>query len=184
MKQKIHTYYLNKYYNMKYILTIISLMITLSSFAQAEAENFYLVDGKMSWQKAYSTDKSQEEVLSYFENSKIFKVVKIENNQVVGKLKRHVVDPNKTGVAGVPPIINKTDFSGEISIQYRVKEKDYVVSFTSLVFVGNGEILGKNEEQPFEEQFVSKSSGKYRPGFLVKPKTVYNTTFIPIFEIK
>jgi hypothetical protein len=169
---------------MKYLLILISLSFSLTLFAQAEDENFYLADGKMSWQKSYPTEKTKEEIITFFENSKIFKVVKIENNQIVGILKPHAVDPNKTGVAGVPPIINKTDFKGDVVIQYRVKEKDYVVSFTSLVFVGNGEVLAKNEEQAFEEQFVSKSSGKYRPGFLVKPKTVYNTTFIPIFEIK
>lgn len=169
---------------MKYILTLIITLLTISLFAQAEDQNFYLVDANMSWQKAYSTDKSKDQVLAYFENSDIFKKVVIENGQIVGKLDKHAVDPNKTGIPGVPPIINKTDFIGDIVIRYRAKEKDYVVQFTNLTMVGRGDLLKKNEEQVFEVQFVSKSSGKYRPGFLKRPKEVYNTTFTPIFEMK
>jgi hypothetical protein len=168
---------------MKYLLGLIALLLALNIFAQAEAENFYLNDAKISWQKAYDTEKTQEQVLSYFENSKIFKVVKIENNQIVGKLKPHATDPNKTGVAGIPPIVNKTDFNGDVVIQYRTKEKDYVVSFTNIHFVGRGDFLDKNEEQAFEEQYVSKSNYKYRPGFLKNPKEIYNTTFSELFKL-
>lgn len=169
---------------MKYILVLITLFFALNSFAQAEAENFYLVDGKISWQKSYVTDKGKEEVLTYFENSNIFKKVVIENGQIIGKLKNHATDPNKTGESNVPDIVNKTDFIGDVVIRYRSKEKDYVVQFTSLKVVGRGDYLKKKEEQPFENHFVSKSTGKYRPGFLKSPKEVYNLTFTPIFEIK
>lgn len=168
---------------LKLIITFILLFITVGVYAQAQDQNFYLNDGKISWQKAYATEKSKEEVYAYFENSELFSVVKLEKNQVVAKLNPHAVDPNITGVAGVPPIVNKTDFAGDVMIEYRAKEKDYVVSFMNMVFVGRGDFLKKKERQAFEEQFVSKSNYKYRPGFLKRPKKVYNTTFTPLFEM-
>lgn len=169
---------------MKYFSAIILLLFTSNIFSQAQDQNFYLVDAKISWQKAYPTEKNKEEVLSYFENSDIFKKATNENGQIIGKLNVFSIDPNKTGEANVPDVVNKNDFTGDVSIQYRAKEKDYVVQFTNLKMVGTGEYLKKKEEQDFEVQFVSKSSGKYRPGFLKSPKKVYNTTFTPIFEIK
>lgn len=169
---------------MKYFIFSLILFFSLNTFSQAEDQNFYLVDAKISWQKSYPTDKSKEEILAYFENSKLFKKVVIEKGQIIGKLKNHATDPNKTGQSNVPDIVNKTDFTGDIVIRYRSKEKDYVVQFTALRVVGRGDYLKKKEEQEFEKHFVSKSTGKYRPGFLKSPKTVYNLTFIPIFELK
>lgn len=169
---------------MKYFIFSLILLFSLNAFSQAEDQNFYLVDGKISWQKSYLTDKSKDEILAYFENSKLFKKVIIENGQIIGKLKNHATDPNKTGVAGVPTIVNKNKFNGDVVIRYRSKEKDYIVQFTNINFFGTGENLKKNSEKPFEEQFYSASTGKYRPGFLKSPKTVYNLTFIPLFEIK
>lgn len=169
---------------MKQLLIIFLLSISLNIFSQAEDQNFYLVDAKISWQKAYTTDKTKDEVLSYFENSDIFKKVTVENGQIIGRLKNHATDPNKTGEANVPDVVNKTDFMGDVVIRYRSKENDYVVQFTNLTMVGRGDYLKKKQEQAFEVQFVSKSSGKYRPGFLKSPKEVYNASFSPIFEIK
>lgn len=169
---------------MKQLLIIIFLIFSLDTFSQAEDQNFYLVDAKISWQKSYPTDKSKEEVLAYFEDADIFKKATVENGQIIGKLNNYATDPNKTGVANVPDIVNKNDFKGDVVIRYRAKEKDYVVQFTNLTMVGRGDFFKKKEEQAFEVQFVSKSSGKYRPGFLKSPKEVYNTTFIPIFEMK
>lgn len=169
---------------MKHLLFILLFSITINSYSQAEDQNFYLVDAKISWQKAYSTEKSKEELLSYFENAKIFKKVSIENGQIIAKLDNHAINLDKTGEANVPDIVNKTDFIGDVVIRYRSKEKDYVVQFTNLTVVGRGDFLKKKEEQSFETHFVSKSTGKYRPGFLRSPKEVYNATFTPIFEIK
>ncbi len=166
-----------------YILTAVALLFSSIVFSQAQDENFYLVEAEISWQKAYSTTKTEAQVFAYFEDSELFSVVKLEGKQLVGRLKNHATDPNKTGVAGVPAIVNKTDFKGNVSIQYRVEEKDYVVYFTNLLVVGRGDFLKKKEEQPFEQHFVSKASGKYRPGFLKKPKKVYNTTFSKLFEL-
>ncbi len=168
---------------MKYLALLFSIAISLNILAQAQDENFYLNDDKLTWQKAYTTDKSKEEVYAYFEQSEIFDKVKIEGNVVVGKLTTFFVDEKKVGVPGVPDIIRKTDFKGDVTIEYRAKEKDYVVSFTNLVFVGRGDFLKKKEEQPFESQFVRVGYNEYRPGFLKKPKEVYNFTISPIFEM-
>lgn len=171
-------------YKLKLTIVIISLLTSIKTFAQAEDQNFYLNDGKISWQKAYSTEKGSEEIYTYFENSELFSIIKRDKDRLIGKLAYQATDPNITGVAGVPPIVNKTDFIADVMIQYRPKEKDYVVALTNLNFVGRGDFLKKKEEQAFEEQFVSKSNYKYRPGFLKRPKEVYNATLTPLFEIK
>ncbi len=168
---------------MRYLGLLLSLLITINVWAQAQDENFYLNDDKLTWQKAYSTDKTKDEIYNYFVESDIFDKVKIEGNLVVGKLAPHLVDEKKVGIPGVPEIIRKNDFIGDVSIEYRAKEKDYVVSFTNLQFLGRGDNLKKKEKQPFENQFVRIGYNKYRPGFLKRPKGVYNFTFTPIFEI-
>jgi len=169
---------------MQYYILLLSLVITSHVFSQAEDENFYLNDNKIIWQKAFSTKKSQEEVYAYFEKSKLFDDFKIENNQIFAKLKPHATDPKKTGVAAVPEVVNKNDFKGMVVIEYRAKEKDYVVTMTDMVLVGRGDFLKKNEEQPFEENYLKKGISEYRPFFVKQVKSVYNTTFLSIFEMK
>lgn len=170
--------------SMKNLITAILVCISFNLFSQAEDDNFYLVDSKISWHKTYKTNKTLEQVLAYFEESDIFKKVKIENNQVFGQLNPHATNPKITGVPGVHPLVNKTDFKGDVNIQYRSKEKEYVVYFTNLTQVGRGDLLKKNEEQTFEQNFLKAGISEYRPYFLKRNKTVYNETFIPIFEIK
>lgn len=169
---------------MKTIFSTLLVLISFTLFSQAQDENFYLNDSKISWSKAYKTDQTKEQVFHYFEDAAIFKVVKIENDQVFGRLEPHATNPKITGVAGVPELVNKTDFTGDVNIQYRPKEKEYVVYFTNLTHVGRGDYLKKREEQSFEENFLKKGLSEYRPYFLKSPKEVYNATFSPIFEMK
>lgn len=164
-------------------LIVLFVLMPVFALAQAEDENFYLNDEKLSWQKAYATDKSMEEVYTYFENSALFEKVRIENKVFYAKLKSQQTDAKKTGIPGVPPIVYKTDYKSDVMIQYRPKEKDYVVSMTDIVFVGRGDFLKKNEKKPFEEEFVRAGETKYRPGFLRKPKKVYNFYFSALFEL-
>lgn len=169
---------------MKHTIFIFLMIFSVNIYAQAEDENFYLNDSKMTWQKAYVTNKSQQEIFAYFEKSKIFKKIIIENNQLIGELEPHATDPKKTGVAAVPVVVNKNDFSGKVIIQYRPKEKDYLVSMTEMVLIGRGDYLPKNEEQPFEEHYLKKGESEYRPFFVKLVKEVYNTTFTEIFDMK
>jgi hypothetical protein len=169
---------------MKYIIATLLVFITLNTFSQAQDENFYLADSKISWSKAYKTDKTQEQILAFFEKSDIFKKVEIINNQLFGELNPHATNPKITGVAGVPKIVNDNDFKGNVSIQYRPKEKEYVVTFDNLMFVGRGNYFKKKEEQLFEDHFLQKDISEYRLYFLKKPKSVYNQTFDKIFMMK
>jgi hypothetical protein len=169
---------------MKHIFLLLSLAFALNGFSQAEDENFYLNDSKITWQKAYATKKTQEEVFAYFEKSKKFDSFKIENNQIFAKLKPHATDPEKTGVAAVPVIVNKNDFKGMVVIQYRAKEKDYLVTMTDMLLVGRGDFFKKNEEQTFEDHYLRKDVSEYRPYFVKQVKSVYNTTFSAIFKMK
>ena len=52
-----------------------------------------------------------------------------------------------------------------------------------LVFYGYGDFLKKGEQKAFEVEFVRAGENKYRPGFLRKPKGVYNFTFSELFEM-
>lgn len=169
---------------MKFILTSTLLFLTLSLLSQAQDENFYLTDSKISWSKAYKTDKTKEQVFKYFEDSELFNEFKIINDQIFAVLKPHATNPKITGVAGVHKIVNDNDFKGDVSIVYRAKEKEYVVTFEKLKFVGRGNYFKKKEEQLFEDHFLQKDISEYRLYFLKKPKTVYNQTFDKIFIIK
>ncbi len=169
---------------MKHIFLLLSLAFALNGFSQAEDENFYLNDSKITWQKAFSTKKTQAEVYAYFEKSKKFDVFKIENNQIFAKLKSHATDPKKTGVAAVPAIVNKNDFKGMVVIQYRPKEKDYLVTMSNMLLVGRGDFFKRNEEQTFEEHYLRKDVSEYRPFFVKQVKSVYNITFSTIFRMK
>jgi len=170
---------------MKNILwLVIFILSTIQTFSQAEDQNFILSDSKIIWQKVYKTNKSKDELIKYFKESEIFSLFKVENNQIIAQLKPHHTDPKKTGVAGVPPLINKTDFIGLVVIDFKEKEKMYRVTFSNINIVGKGELLSKGEKQTFEENFLRKGVSAYRPFFLVKPCKIYNTTFTEIFTIK
>lgn len=169
---------------MKYFFSLIFLSLNLLCLAQAEDENFYLNDAKISWSKSYPTTLSKEAIFAFYEKSKLFDKIKIENGVFYATLKPLATDPKKTGVADVPELVNKTDFKGDVVIQYRAKEKEYVISITNLKVIGRGDFLKKNEEQTFEENYLRKGVSAYRPFFLKLVKSVYNSRFSEVLEMK
>lgn len=166
---------------MKNLLIVITLLITVAVQAQSENENFYLAENAVSWKKVYETTKSKQEVINYFKESGLFWSTETVADTLFCKLKAQHVDETKTGVAGVPSIVNKTAFKGLVRIE--LKDKKYRVIFSNIILVGDGEILKKGEEQSFEYNFLTKENTEYRPGFLKKPNSIYNITFSDLFEI-
>jgi len=55
---------------MKYIILIITLITTLSLSAQ---DNFVLAGGEVSWEKVCESTKTQEEIITHFKNSGLFR---------------------------------------------------------------------------------------------------------------
>ncbi|MCB0381442.1 MAG: hypothetical protein KDD24_09315 [Flavobacteriales bacterium] len=166
---------------MKYLLIAFSLITSISIQAQSENENFYLAENALSWKKVYETTKSKQDVINYFKESGLFWSTETVADTLFCKLKAQHVDETKTGVAGVPAIVNKTAFKGLVRIE--LKDKKYRVIFSNIILVGDGEILKKGEEQTFEYNFLTKENTEYRPGFLKKPNSIYNITFSDLFEI-
>jgi len=166
---------------MKNLLIAFTLLTTIAVQAQSESENFYLAENAVSWKKVYETTKSKQEVINYFKESGLFWSTETVADTLFCKLKAQHVDETKTGVAGVPAIVNKTAFKGLVRIE--LKDKKYRVIFSNIILVGDGEILKKGEEQTFEYNFLTKENTEYRPGFLKKPNSIYNITFSDLFEI-
>lgn len=166
---------------MKFLLIAFSLITSISIQAQSENENFYLSNNEVSWKKVYETTKSKQDVINYFKESGLFWSTETVADTLFCKLKAQHVDETKTGVAGVPAIVNKTAFKGLVRIE--LKDKKYRVIFSNIILVGDGEILKKGEEQTFEYNFLTKENTEYRPGFLKKPNSIYNITFSNLFEI-
>ncbi len=167
---------------MKYLIIVITVLISLKSNGQAEDQNFILNGPNIIWQKVYETKKNKEELITYFKESDIFWFVKTESDTIFTKLKPQKINPVKTGVAGIPPIVNKTTFKGLVKIE--LKDKKYRVTMSNILLIGDGEILKKGEEQTFEENYLNKDKTAYRPFFLKKPKAVYNIHFNELFEIE
>lgn len=167
---------------MKFLIIVFVLLNSINLKAQSEAENFYLSAPEISWKKVYETTKTKQELIDYFKASGLFWSTETIADTMFCKLKPQHVDETKTGVAGVPAIVNKTAFKGLVRIE--LKDKKYRIVFTNIILVGDGEILKKGEEQSFELNFLTKEFTEYRPGFFKKPNTVYNTTFSTLFEIK
>ncbi|MGE0560886.1 MAG: hypothetical protein AB7O47_03650 [Flavobacteriales bacterium] len=166
---------------MKFLIIAFTLITSISIQAQSENENFYLAENAVSWKKVYETTKSKQEVINYFKESDLFWSIETVADTLFCKLKAQHVDETKTGVAGVPAIVNKTAFKGLVRIE--LKDKKYRVIFSNIILVGDGEILKKGEEQTFEYNFLTKENTEYRPGFLKKPNSIYNITFSDLFEI-
>jgi hypothetical protein len=167
---------------MKLTFIIISIFFTLNVFAQAEGANFFLNGSEISWQKVYDAKMTKDELITYFKNFDKFWHVEVVADTIITKLKPQKVDPVKTGVAGIPPLVNKTAYKGLIRIE--LKEKKYRITLKNIILIGDGEILKKGAEQTFEQNFLNKDKTAFRPYFLKKPKTVYNVTFNEIFQIK
>lgn len=167
---------------MKYLIIAFTLFTSITIHAQAESENFYLSDEKISWKKVYETSLTKQDIINYFKKSDLFWSTETVGDTLFCKLKQQRVDPTKTGVAGVPEIVNKTSYKGLVKIE--LKDKKYRIVFTNIILVGDGEIVKKGEEQTLELNFLTKENTEYRPGFLKKPNTIYNITFTDLFEIK
>lgn len=163
---------------MKYIIIIISLITTLSVTAQ---DNFILAGGNVTWEKVYETTKSKEEIISHFEKSGLFKIFKVLDDKIMTTLKPQAIDVDKTGVAGVPPILRKTDYAGTVFISF--KPGKYRITYNKILVVGQGDLVKKGERQSFEMHYVNKDGKAYRKYFLKRPKTIYNEHFDAIFTI-
>lgn len=166
---------------MKNLLIVVVVLTAIG--AKAQTNNFYLSDSKISWQKVYENSKTKTELMNYFTASGIFeKKFKVVVDTIFAKLKPHKTNPDKTGIASVPPVVNKTDFKGLVIIYF--KDNEYKVVFQNILLIGRGDFLKKKEEKPFEEYFVRRTKSEYAPGFLKKPRTIYDTTFNEIFKLK
>ena len=164
---------------MKYLLIALTAIISLTINAQ---ENFHLTSGEVTWEKVYETTKTKEQVIAHFEQSKLFKLFKVEEGKVFATLKPHPIDVDRTGIAGVPEILRKTDFAGDILIRF--KDNKYRITFTKIVLVGHGDVLKKGARQPFEKHYVNKDGKDYRKYFVKKPRTIYNNHFNELFVIE
>jgi len=164
---------------MKYIIITILLITTFNLSAQ---DHFILAGGEVSWEKVYESSKSQEEIIAHFEKSGLFKPFKVEDGKVYAKLKPQPIDVVKTGIAGVPLVLRKTDFAGTIFISF--KPGKYRIFYTKIELVGHGDFIKKGERQAFEDHYVNKDGKAYRKYFLKKPKTIYNEHINALFVIK
>jgi len=115
---------------MKYIIIAIALVTTISLSAQ---DNFVLASGEVSWEKIYESTKTKEQIIAHFENSGLFKPFLVEEGKIMATLKPQAIDVYRTGIAGVPPILRKTDFSGKVFIRF--KEGKYRVTYTKIMLV-------------------------------------------------
>lgn len=163
---------------MKYIIIAISLITTLTLSAQ---DNFVLTEGEVSWEKVYESEKTKEEIIAHFENSGLFKIFKVVDDKILTTLKPQPIDVVKTGIAGVPTILRKTDFAGTVIISF--KPGKYRVSYSKILLVGHGDLIKKGERQAFELHYVNKDGKDYRKYFVKKPRTIYNEHFNEIFTI-
>jgi len=164
---------------MKYIIITLTLITALSLKAQ---DNFVLTGGEVSWIKVYETKKSKEDIITHFKSSGFFKLFKVEDDKVITTLKPQKIDVDKTGLAGVPPILRKTDYAGTVIISF--KPGKYRISYSKIVLVGHGDLIKKGERQPFELHYVNKDGKAYRKYFLKKPIKIYNEHFNELFIIE
>jgi hypothetical protein len=164
---------------MKYIIIAISLFTTISLSAQ---DNFFLASGEVTWEKVYESEKTKEAIIAHFEKSGLFKPFLVEDGKVIATLKPQAIDVDRTGIAGVPPILRKTDFAGTIMIRF--KDGKYRVTYTQIKLVGHGDLIKKGERQAFELHYVNKDGKDYRKYFLKKPRTIYNNHFNELFELE
>ena len=168
---------------MKYLLTTTLLISSFVVNAQKTEDYFQLSNSEMTWEKVYETTKTKEQLIAYFEEYDKFTAVRVVADTILAKLKPQAIeDINVFGVVGLPPLVNKSKYKGLVRIE--IKGSRYRVTFNHLELVGDGEIIKKNEDQTFEENFVRKDVSEYRPFFTKKPKDVYNYWFNTVFEIK
>jgi hypothetical protein len=164
---------------MKYLIIAFVLISTLSLKAQ---DNFFLASGEVTWEKVYESEKTKEVIIAHFEKSGLFKPFLVEDGKVIATLKPQPIDVDRTGIAGVPTILRKTDFSGTIMIRF--KDGKYRVTYTKIMLVGHGDLIKKGERQSFENHYVNKDGKDYRKYFVKKPRTIYNNHFTELFELK
>ena len=167
---------------MKKIILIFTLLTTLGLNAQNESNYFALEEGKVSWQKVYETKKSKEELISHFKSCGLFKLFRVEDGKIIATLRPQPIDRTQTGVASIPEIVLKTDYSGSVIIG--LKEGKYRITFKDILLVGKGDMIKKGEKQKFEKHYVVKDGTAYRPFFSKKPSPIYNQHFSELFQLE
>jgi hypothetical protein len=167
---------------MKYLIIAIALITTIN--LNAQDDYFSLTEEKVIWQKVYETKKSKEELIAHFENSELFRVVKVEEDQIFATLKPQAIDKDDKEIAGTlpPQLTVKTNYTGTVIIG--LKDDKYRVTFNDIFLVGNGELIKKGETQPFEKHYVNKDGKAFRNSFKKKPSVIYNAAFNNTFQLE
>lgn len=166
---------------MKYIIIAIALITTFNLNAQ---NNFTLNEGKVTWQKVYETKKPEEEIISHFKSSGLFKLFRVEEGNIIATLKPQSIDKDDKKIAGtLPPALTvKAKYAGTVFIDFQ--KNKYRVIYSDILIIGNGELIKKGAKQPFEKHYVNKDGKAFRISFNKKPKTIYNAAFNQTFQIE
>jgi hypothetical protein len=167
---------------MKYIIIAITLITTIS--LKAQDDHFSLTEGKVTWQKVYDVETPPAEIISYYKNSGLFKLFRVEDGQIIATLRPQPIDKSNKKIAGTlpPPLVVKTSFAGTIQIGF--KDNQYRISYQEILLVGDGEMIKKGEKQPFEKHYVNKDGKDFRISFNKKPRTIYNLAFDDALKMK
>ena len=167
---------------MRYLIIAIALITSVT--LNAQNDQFFLSEGKVTWQKVYETTKTKEELITYFKNSGLFKNFKAEEDNIFASLKRQSIDKEDREIAGTlpPPLTVKANYAGTVIIG--LKDNKYRVTFKEILVVGNGELIKKGEKQPFEQHYVNKDGKDFRISFNKKSRVIYNAAFSAIFKLE
>ena len=167
---------------MKYLILTIALITTINLSAQNDY--FSLTEGKVTWQKVYESTKSKEELIAHFKNSKLFKGFKVEDEKIFATLVPKSIDKDDKEIAGTlpPPLTVKANYTGTVIIGFKADK--YRITFMDILLVGNGELIKKGEEQPFEKHYVNKDGNAFRISFKKKPSVIYNAAFSTTFQLE
>tara|TARA_R110002012_G_scaffold321178_1_gene547913 strand:+ start:99 stop:614 length:516 start_codon:yes stop_codon:yes gene_type:complete len=163
---------------MKYIFIPFFLLIIISSYGQ----NMALENGRIIWQKIYSSNKSIDEIHNLILKSGNFSDIKKTGSQITANINQFLLNRKLSKSSG-SLYMYTDDITGFVLIEF--KEQRYRITVKNLTFISNTEIHalgdGVGARTPLE-RYALNGNGEYRKAYLKRDEGVIDANLNQIFN--
>lgn len=172
---------------MKNLIVLASLLVgfSLSSQAQNQSHNFYLENGKIIWQKIFTTKLNFEQLVVQIKESGILKNTENIQGKIIGQTK--LINPDFKGAgfrsSSVPILVLRYNLDGIAIIEF--KKGKYRVTLKDLNLTDKyNNLYSRKGGTPIEKMVLKSGKNEFRKYFTKSPSKIFDYTFSKLFNFQ
>ena len=167
---------------------IIIFIVCLKSFGQ-DYHGFKIENNQLEWQKVFESKLSMIDIEKILKTKGIFKNMKSEDEQIIGKIDNITADYQGAGksIWNTSFYVQNSSINGTFYIEFKDERYRVTLNGINLKTIndlsGNGiSVMSANAVQPLSDFAIKK--GNFRKGFLRSDAKTFEITFSNLFDFE